>query len=197
MLCHLVRNYNHATHNNRARPRPCVIYTNHPESDRANGPRIETTTLRGPGTRSCLFRSVCLSFAGQPRFEAILYHPTAVAELRVKPHIGDAECRGTDRIRLPCGLRRYLRSIISGIYRCRRQPRAVLRPTRANDIPWAAGGRGRGSLVLSHVAVTVCHGSELFATPIVLQFRTRVYRNCKVEIGNATIKMSITGEEKY
>lgn len=45
-----------------------------------------------------------------------------------------AETARTDRIELPCCLRRYLRSIISGIYRCRRQLRSPLRPELANDI---------------------------------------------------------------
>lgn len=148
--CHLVRNYNRAAHNNRARPRPRVIYPSHPESDRANGPRIETdgdAGARGSGTRFCLSLAprfsfpLALSFAGQPWFRGNAHPISSNGPSRncgVKPHIGDAECRGcrgTDRIGLPCGLRRYLRSIISGIYRCRRQPRAVLRPARANDIP--------------------------------------------------------------
>lgn len=53
--------------------------------------------------------------------------------------------RRTDRIGLPCAPRRYLRSIISGIYRWRRQLHAVLRPTRANDIgiPYARRDRER------------------------------------------------------
>lgn len=84
--CHLVRNYNRATHNNRARPRPRVIYPSHPESD--HGPRIGMTT-RGPGARSyfSLTHSVSLFVRLLPanpvsKTTRILHHPTAVAELR-------------------------------------------------------------------------------------------------------------------
>lgn len=94
--CHLVRNYNRAAHNNRARPRPRVIYPSHPESDRANGPPDRNdgdAGARGSGTRFCFSLAPRLSLSlslslylspANPGFEAtrILYHPTAVAELR-------------------------------------------------------------------------------------------------------------------
>lgn len=149
VLCHLVRNYNRATRNNRARPRPRVIYPSHPESDRANGLRIGMTTTRGPrapgpGLRTSflfLSHSLCfslsLAFAGQPRLKD-----------NARPISSNSRCgtAGWSRIsampsaEAPIGsscraARDYLRSIISGIYRCRHQPRAVLRPTWANDIP--------------------------------------------------------------
>lgn len=76
----------------------------------------------------------CSPRFGQPRFRrdaAHLYH-------RKTAELGRGETgRGTDRIGLPCAPRRYLRSIISGIYRWRRQLCAALRPNRDNDIPYA------------------------------------------------------------
>lgn len=93
VLCHLVRNYNRATRNNRARPRPRVIYPSHPESeDRANGPRLGMTMTRGPGARSYFFLIHPLSLLpANPILKTILYHPTAVAELRGEA--ADRRCR--------------------------------------------------------------------------------------------------------
>lgn len=113
-----------------------VIYPSHPESDRACASGPGRSHFGAPETRSPCSPA-------NPVSEAMhLYHRTAAAaaaavaaELRGETAYRRCRCRGTDRIGLPCGPRRYLRSIISGIYRCRRQPRAVLRPTRANDIP--------------------------------------------------------------
>lgn len=146
VLCHLVRNYNRATRNNCARPRPRVIYPSHPESghrigmDEDTGPRawgpgpaVDPFLFLSHSHSLSLYLSPANPVSRQRGASYIIQRPSR--NCGVKPHIGDAECRGTDRIGLPCGPRRYLRSIISGIYRCRRQPRAVLRPARTNDIP--------------------------------------------------------------
>lgn len=93
--------------NNRYAAAARVIYPSHPESDRARAPGWRT---RGPRDPFLLSLSL-LSFVGQPRFrsDAHLYHRTAAAaELRVETAHRRCQCRGTDRIGLPCGCRNVI-----------------------------------------------------------------------------------------
>lgn len=79
--------------------------------------------------------------------------------------------RRTDRIGLPCAPRRYLRSIISGIYRWRRQLHAVLRPTRANDIGYTI--REAKQRERERVGVTLFVSLRGFAVVAVGRFELR------------------------